>query len=126
MLFRKDRPEGYGGGVLIYAHFSLSPVTVSLPLTLCPSIDIVSCSVKLPKKGKVTIIAVYRPPNCNSGSDERLLEAIRSINKLPFKTVIIGGDFNYPEIDWSANQVYGPPRVYSFLDAINDKFLTNC
>lgn len=97
IIFRKDRTGSRGGGMVVVINklHHHSPISVDSPLEIVWA----SCHIV-----HVTCVigAYYRPSNSNSEFSELLGDAIEQITqKFPNSLFFLGGDFNYPEIDWS-------------------------
>ena len=117
-LFRRDRGENKrGGGVLLYVS---SDLVVSLRddigrAQLCESVwcDIICGAEK-------TLLGVcYRPPDSKAEDDEKLFETLKVVSD---ETVLIMGDFNFPNINWDLKSA-GNCSSNKFLDCIQDCFL---
>ncbi len=102
IIFRQDRFEKKGGGVLIYIknHLSCKELKISIKLN-----DLESVWIELTNpKGKNLVIGnVYRPPNTGIEQDKLLCEHIKEACRT--REVILMGDFNFPNIDWGGNFV---------------------
>ena len=113
---RKDLIKKRGGGVLIWVKNELNPSQVQ---DLCDLNfqESIWCSIKCTNKN-ITIGVVYRAPDSSKLNDEALYNLI---NKLYDKKVLIMGDFNFAELDWSnrANIDISHP----FVDCISSIFL---
>uniref|UniRef100_A0A0X3PRH0 Endonuclease/exonuclease/phosphatase domain-containing protein n=1 Tax=Schistocephalus solidus TaxID=70667 RepID=A0A0X3PRH0_SCHSO len=96
-LFRKDRKERKGGGVLTYVK---SEITVlDKTYKLAPTSEAIWLSVKVPGTSSLDVLTVYRPPRRDPVADAYLLEELEKIaTRLD---ILIMGDFNAPHIDWS-------------------------
>ena len=94
---RRDRPNDPHGGVLIASksHLQIGDVIVS------PSLELLSANITLEKK-KFRIAAFYRPPN---KTDTDYLQTVKNeLSQLKARCkktpLLIGGDFNLPDIHW--------------------------
>lgn len=106
-IFRKDRTDSQGGGVcLIVKNESAKVVRVDIANNfqdtdiLC--IDIVS------SYSQIRLIAGYRPPSSDTADDaiqftKHFIDCLMSLCDVD-SSIIIMGDFNFPNIDWSALQ----------------------
>ncbi|GMR44550.1 hypothetical protein PMAYCL1PPCAC_14745, partial [Pristionchus mayeri] len=84
-IFRSDRVDSRGGGVLIYAHSKLLPIFVSsliIPGYECITIDIYSNSPSI-HTNSLRIITVYRAPNSPLSSNLPFLDYL---NLITFET----------------------------------------
>ena len=88
-----------GRGVCIYVHTSLSAITSSaIPQNIMDTkfVDLSNGSSK-----PFTIGAVYRSPNATREHSQLLNKLIDDL-QFTKKNIIIVGDWNYPEINWSS------------------------
>ena len=120
VTFRKDRNSS-GGGVCI-------TVSNMLQATHCSDLDVQDLEAVWiqvhtpPRNNPVYICSIYRPPNKGSDYIELLRQPLeilarRHPHKPPF--IIIGGDLNYPLVDWTSLSSHDK-SADSFLDIIND------
>ena len=98
-IYRKDRQNRTGGGVLIAIKASLSssqPSFAELPSDL-EAVMVEIENLKFNKK--ILIMVCYRPPN-----DARFVfHLISALNLIEFKnyhSILVVGDFNFPNIRW--------------------------
>ena len=100
---RSDRTHSPGGGVCILSRYSVNVIAVSIPqhvncFDIC-AVDTVGVDTS------VRFITVYRPPSSDTDIDAvaAVKDLINCLNKLCDVdcTVVIVGDFNFPNIDWS-------------------------
>ena len=73
------------------------------------------------KKGEITLIGLYqRPPNSQPEIEEqKCKEIIKSSKK---NSVVIVGDFNFPNIDWDSHSIRGLDGE-KFVECIQEEFL---
>lgn len=123
-VHRRDRPGDPHGGVLLATkkHLMLQNIKSS------SDVEMVSGTITAGSKD-VTIAAYYRPPN---RTDSEYLESTTTeFNTLKASAkkniVIIGGDFNAPDIDWKQLSIAGsqyPAKVSkTFMDITSDNNL---
>lgn len=100
-VFRKDRKEGRGGGVMIAIRSDYQPCPVAFETCL----ELLWVMVRL--KGVTYIIgACYRPPNSLPDFVDHLQDALEYIfATYPPSIVLLGGDFNYSAINWKTSSV---------------------
>ena len=118
-LHRKDRNDvdkHRGGGVAVYVHNDLSCVhreeifEQNFPETIWCNIN---CN------GRNTLIGVcYRAPDSVQINDEALYSLIDRVSK---ENVVIMGDFNFPELDWSRPESIGDS--HPFIECLSNNFL---
>lgn len=122
-LFRKDWCCSRGGGVLIAVKEEYRPSLIDVD----SSLEMVWVSAHIDHTPCV-LGACYRPPDSRADFVDFLNEAIGVIiNKFPSSVLIIGGDFNYPGIDWSTYFVTmqnNRLECVSFLHCIDYNHLT--
>jgi len=125
IVYRKDRPDGYGG-VFIACRDTLS--SSEIPLNDSPS-ELVACQIQLADHSSLIVASVYRPP---SNDDTYLEELCNQLNQIhldyPNSALWIAGDTNLPDIDWSNSCITGHSYSlkinHNFLDFISDNALT--
>ena len=93
-IFRKDR-SSRGGGVLIAVDASLPCSIISSPSTL--EVITVSIGIHLP----VILCTVYVPPNSTDDYQVSLLNYLTELSSSSAHVIIVG-DFNLPDINWSS------------------------
>ena len=120
-MFRKDRKINgrHGGGVLIAVR---DYITVSLR-PIHPSDSEMLFIVFFILQSTITIGMFYRPP----GSDTKPLKDLQTFIQGLDSTadLILVGDINLPEIQWSCNRALQQSHNHALLiDIIQDIFLT--
>jgi hypothetical protein len=131
VLYQKDR-EGRGGGVCIYVRNDLDSMEV-IDLQLRKDlVEQIWCGIKI---GSDRILAgcIYRKPDSNELSNREILESLKAAKNLvvkgAFKSMVVAGDFNMPEISWNEEGVghtdkCSESKEAEFIDALEDNFLT--
>ncbi|CAI9604872.1 unnamed protein product, partial [Staurois parvus] len=122
VLIRRDRVNRKGGGVCLYVRSDLrASVKENLVDGECDEAEVLwvelhmwVCTIK------VIIGVCYRPPSVNEEVETQLLAQIQRAARAG--TVIIMGDFNYPEIDWN-NGSTGTVKGQTFLNLLQDNFM---
>lgn len=100
-IFRKDRCGSRGGGVLIAVKEEYHPSQIDVDSPL----EIIWVSAHIGHASCV-LGAYYRPPDGRADFVESLNDTVGSIlHEFPSSLLIMGGDFNYPGIDWQTNSV---------------------
>jgi len=101
-IHRKDRtetrPDTRGGGLLL-------AIDASLPSKrrrdLEPNCEILVCEVKTERSGKLALALCYRPPDFDRAQFNAHLEETLFSISADFATLLVFGDFNLPDIDWT-------------------------
>ena len=110
---RNDTDRGRGGGILVYAKKELDVLAEDVMT------DFNQCTgIKIKRRcGDVNLYVVYRSPNSTKANDDDLVKWVKEMRG---PTIIIG-DFNFPDIDWSAG--IAGSRGRNFLDATQETFM---
>ena len=125
---RKDRDSGEkGGGVVIAVNSNKISVEQSSPAEC----EIIRCNISH-KPGSVVVGSFYRPPSTSVNYLERLelsMNNIKQLSGIDAKYVLLGGDFNLPDIDWEEGSVKSNPQHtaainWKMIDIANDFKLT--
>lgn len=115
VLYRHDRIERRGGGVLIAVRrCAVSDfVQTNSPLDICwVSVDV--------GHGRVVIGVCYRPPGCDGDFVRHLHDNLYYMcQRFPKSRIILLGDFNYPNIDWE-NWSASSSEAKDFLELLLD------
>ena len=96
------------------------PVEVRLNSKFC---DQIWCKVKIKGSEELYIGVCYRSPNVEFSDRENDTMLCNMLNELHGKTVLLMGDFNYPDIDWSLSLGSSSSSQF-FVDCVDDGFLT--
>ena len=103
-------------GVLIAIRDNL----LSDPVEVNSDCEILCRSIQNPDGDPVIVMSIYRPPNSSKEHALDMLNAVRDICKrYPKSILLIGGDFNLPDITWATNTITG----HQYLKAINEHIL---
>ena len=95
-LFRRDRLHGRYGGVAVYVRNGLNAVSTNM----CTDLECVKITLHLPGKEKVTVVAVYRPPNFDRSSFVSELDSILTTRNSDSYLTCVVGDFNAKLSTW--------------------------
>ena len=133
-LHRKDRQDGNHGGVLI----ATKPGLVATPANeLNVNSEIIWIKLQIQGCRSLFVGSFYRPPNSNVEYLQTLDESLSKID--PSKNIWLAGDFNLPDINWTAqapldNPIHGSDIILpdtdrktlheNFIDIINTHSLT--
>ena len=114
-VYCKDRPDGYGGSLLLIKNSIISEL-----VDISTGCDIVFRKIECSNSQTLIVGSAYRPTNNDVDYTSELLETISSVcHKFKDAVILIAGDFNLPDIDWPNNSVIG----YQYRKSINDAFL---
>ena len=125
VLYRADRVAGRKkGGVAIYIkdHFSIGVQQLH-----AASDGFVESLVLYLGELRAVVVAMYRPPRCPQNSFENAVTQMKEkIDQItgPMPNVIIMGDFNLPDVEWTSRTVCGGLReereqahvLFKFMD----------
>ena len=113
---RDDDEKSRGGGVLLYIRNELNPIVMSE--YKCGKIETLFCNINY--NGDYTMLGIcYRPPDSPVNSD---YEFYSMLNTLDSKNLIIMGDFNFSELDWSSDSSID--RAHSFVECLDNNYLS--
>lgn len=97
-IHHHHRKSGSGGGVLLAVHKDLVSIRrMDLEQDL---LEILPCKIQLRTRDSVMFGVVYRPPSANMDFSLSFRKCLEKINRTRFSSVILVGDFNFPNIDW--------------------------
>ena len=92
-----------GGGVMVATRKDM--VAEQVPLQAGKNGEVVCAKITLANASPLYVCAYYRPPGDTEGALNNLEEAIEELQpifqKNPRASLVIGGDFNAPGIDWN-------------------------
>ena len=114
-MFKKDRPDREGGGVLLYVRDYLSPIDCKLETEH----EMIGIVLNKPHR-KLYIYLLYRPPDQSAEKDESLYGSLS--NYINNKLCIVAGDFNC-RVNW-INGTTADAESKRLLDFANEEYLT--
>ena len=125
-IFRQDRMPGtQKGGVITYIRNDLALNAVELTKGAKGICEYQL--IHLPDNN-VILINMYRPPGANlEDFKSQMKEVNRAIDELgnPLPTIILTGDFNYPELKWPVDIVGRISKATPLLECMNKYALVN-
>jgi hypothetical protein len=102
VVYRRDRPGQDGGGVFILVSNHL----ISSELTeFASDHEAIWVQIKEEQGPNIIVGAYYRPPRENLDKLKDFGLVVEKVCRTNSGTIIIGGDFNLPGIDWSINSI---------------------
>ena len=102
VMFRKDRRERRGGGVVLYITEFIQVYEITLKsVAVCE--EAIWCNI-VTRNSTLTIGVVYRSPNIGQEEDVKLQKAKREVSK---GERVIMGDFNHVHIQWESLESAG-------------------
>ena len=110
---RNDTSRGRGGGILVYVKkdFDALAEEVNTEFNQC-------AALKIKSRGEdTTIYVVYRSPNSSQNNDDDLANWVKQMRG----QVVMIGDFNFPDIDWSTGTT--GTRGRNFYEATQEAFM---
>ena len=119
-LFRKDRPDGYGG-VAVFLRNTLKVVSFDLP-PIYSSLECVAFDVVLSTTSCHRFICFYNPPSCVNSVDTNTLSSLNDFLSMTNHPLFIVGDFNLPDINWDVPISLGSPSDL-FLNCVTQNGL---
>jgi hypothetical protein len=123
-VYRKDR-QGTGGGVFILVSNKL--ISSTLEEFHSDDHEATWVQVKEQKGPNITVGAYYRPPKGDLETLEHFGSIINSVSRTTEGTIILGGDFNLPGVDWQSmsckHQAATPALSKCLLDIAQDNSL---
>ena len=116
-IYRRDR-NIHGGGVFI----AVSNVYISSNVTIQENnSEIIWAKVDLNSTKSLLLGNFYRPPDSKIETFEGLQQSVQQLTKsINNKHVILGGDFNLPNIDWNTKTVNPGGKNKQFCDSVLD------
>lgn len=110
-------------GVLIYVSECLNTNPVETDVEFDENVWV---EVKLEKGDKLLIGCIYRSPNSPESNNKKIMEGLKKMCDQKYSHVLICGDFNFPEINWSTETTTTNEnhQAYRFLECYRDCFLS--
>ena len=113
-----------GRGVAIYAKSTLS-ANIDESLMNSEYAESVWCRINLKGTDSLLVGVVYRSPNSTDVNNYLLNELIVKATRMKDTHILITGDFNLRDIDWSTSESrVGDITSTAFIECVNDCYLT--
>ena len=94
-IFRKDRGSR-GGGILVATKESINVMYLSSPQNL----EVLPLIINLTNAKSISICSIYIPPNLTTDTFQPIITYLSDFMETS-DNVILLGDFNLPDINWS-------------------------
>ena len=121
-IHRRDRTDRTGGGVLLAVRENILSMRRQ---DLESSAEMLVCELRPESKKKIAVIVFYRPPDSDLKyikEFKKSLQLIQRRNK--FDQIIVCGDFNLPNIDWTTGVATNNNTIYQhFTKTVKDHYL---
>ena len=113
-----------GRGVCIYTRKWMKATAVN-SLTGSDFSESVWCETRLKNNDILLIGCVYRSPNSSQDNNDRLMDLISMACNMNKSHLLIMGDFNYPDVDWSTYTSLSslPHGSSQLIDCLHDNFI---
>ena len=111
-IHRRDRSSRVGDGVLLAVNNTIKSFRRK---DLEGNAEILACELRPNSRRKILAIVFYRPPNTNSNYLKELKKTLRSASDAHFDQVLLCGDFNLPNIDWSNGSAISGDEIHNDL-----------
>ncbi len=98
-MFRRDRVNRRGGGVIVYISSSLNPTSASLPADAesTDEFGAIYCGIHQ-HHSSFPILVIYRTPSASLDDDSHLFKALKFVSTQRDNCLVVG-DFNDPNVD---------------------------
>jgi hypothetical protein len=108
-------------GVAIYINNTYNATQI---FNNSPAKEIVSCEIKIKGSRNILIQTIYRSPNSTEENNDLINQEILNSSK-EYSKILILGDFNYPNIEWTDpnNPTPNCNNSEKFLETIKQSFL---
>lgn len=113
-------PNGRGVALFVKDHLSSCEI-----LVLTDYDTSVWCEIRLSEQCRAIVGSMYRSPNSSVDNDSKLNQTIKMICDMNYSHVLLMGDLNYPEIEWTRLTSLASPShsSHEFLNCIQDCYL---
>ena len=118
-MYRSNRNDRGGGGVIIFVRADLASTVADVDLSSYD--DIIGCSICLWGGKRLLVLCSYRADSNSPDQNSALFQIISDLSTSPYSHIILTGDFNYRQIDW--NLYVWPALCDPFMNAISESGL---
>lgn len=109
-------------GVALYVKESMRTCEI-IPKDPCD--DTVWCEIRINDKERLLVGVVYRSPSSTAEDNRKLISLINEMACMKHKSLLIMGDFNYPDIDWATLTADEGKQAVEFLENCRNGFCVN-
>jgi hypothetical protein len=123
-IYRKDRTNRCGGGVLIAIKTeTFKSVKEYQPgIEELQQLEIVSTEVETANNQKLLYCCCYRPPDADLSWTDAFNTFLNHACE-QYQNIVISGDFNFPKIQWDEMDKTNSVNELLFVEMLNDHFL---
>jgi exonuclease III len=125
-IFRKDRVNRSGGGVLLAVKAESFQTVREFPVPADMDrlqLEIVAAELTTESNHKILFCSCYKPPDVNISWSDEFNDFLNNICD-QYDNLLIVGDFNLPNISWDSNNNAFGANEMSFVDALHDHYLS--
>ena len=112
-------------GICIFVRSKWPATEVVFPS--CPFREHLWISIPLQGSDQLLVGCIYRSPSASPNpSTENLVELLKTVTHRSYSHILVAGDINIPQIDWTASFSYAPDGHHShkFIEGIQECGLT--
>ena len=121
-IHHKDRANRIGGRVMLAVRNNI--LCIRRKDLENEQTEMLACAIRPKTKKKLLVLVFYRPPNTGLNYMKDFKKALKLVCKSNFDFVIVCGDFNLPDIDWTTGvAVNNDPIHLFFAKAVKDNYL---
>jgi len=111
-------------GIIVYVDCNLSSCQIEIDHDFA---EFMFIEIIVNNCCTITLGAFYRSPNSSLDNDNKLITLLDSLKGIILDKLILLGDFNLPNINWSNCSVVNNANVnsigYRFIQCLNDNYL---
>ena len=121
-IHHKDRANRIGGRVMLAVRNNI--LRIRRKDLENEQTEMLACAIRPKTKKKLLVLVFYRPPNTGLHYMKDFKKALKLVCKSKFDSVIVCGDFNLPDNDWTTGvAVNNDPIPLFFAKAVKDNYL---
>ena len=121
-IHRKDRANRIGGGVMLAVKNNI--LSIRRKDLENDQTEMLACEILPKTKKKLLILVFYRPPNTDLNYMKDFKKTLKIVCKSNFDSILVCGDFNFPDIDWTTGVAVKNDSIHSFFaKTVKDNYL---